>query len=86
MVAMEAKTKMSPTRARRPPQGPARTSTQPMRRTSWAQSILAPAGFTTPSPRLVRGPFGAAGSLARPRFDVGERGGARTRPSKGGPC
>ena len=38
-----------------------------MRRRSCAQSILAEAGFTTPSPRLVRGPFGSAFSLLRPR-------------------
>jgi hypothetical protein len=38
-----------------------------MRRRSDAPSLLEPTGFTTPSPWLGRGPFGAAFSLARPR-------------------
>ncbi|MEO5725800.1 MAG: hypothetical protein ABI134_29830 [Byssovorax sp.] len=38
-----------------------------MRRRSWAHSIREPPGFTTPSPRLVRGRLRAAFSLSRPR-------------------
>ena len=35
-----------------------------MRRRSWAHSIREPSGFTTPSPRLVRGPLRTALSLS----------------------
>ena len=38
-----------------------------MRRRSWAHAIREPPGFTTPSPRLVRGRLRAAFSLSRPR-------------------
>ena len=52
--------------ARRPPQGQARTSTQSMRRRSWAHAIREPTSFMTPAPRLVRGRLSAAFSLSRP--------------------
>jgi hypothetical protein len=55
------------TNARRPPHGQASTSTQSTRHRSFAHAIRVPTGFTTPSPRLVRGPFGAAFSPSRPR-------------------
>jgi len=38
-----------------------------MRRRSWAHAIREPPGFTTPSPRLVRGRLRATFSLSRPR-------------------
>jgi hypothetical protein len=38
-----------------------------MRRRSWAHSIREPTGFTTPSPRLVRGRLPTAFSLSPPR-------------------
>ena len=38
-----------------------------MRRRSWAHAIREPSGFTTPSPRLVRGRLGPAFSLSPPR-------------------
>jgi hypothetical protein len=37
-----------------------------MRRRSWAHSIREPTGFTTPSPRLVRGRLRTAFSLSPP--------------------
>jgi hypothetical protein len=42
-------------------------STQSTRRRSWAHSILRSPGFTTPSPRLVRGRIRTALSLSPPR-------------------
>ena len=55
MASITLLSEMSATIVRRPPQGQAKTSTKWMRRRSDAHSSLEPTGFTTPSPRLVRG-------------------------------
>jgi hypothetical protein len=53
---------------RPPPTAPARQNIHPiMRPGSWAHSIREPPGFTTPSPRLVRGRLRTAFSPSRPR-------------------
>ena len=57
---------MSDTTRRRPPQGRESTSSKETRFRSEAQSSLAPTGFAMPAPRPVRGPPGAASSLASP--------------------
>ena len=66
MATTPSPSEMSATVARLPPQGQARTSTQSMRRRSWAHSIREPTRFTPPFPRLVRGRFRTAFSLSPP--------------------
>ena len=71
--ALEARNGSSslPETARRP-ENKAAADRQPreaksMRRRSWAHAIREPTGFTTPSPRLVRGRLPTAFSLSPPR-------------------
>jgi hypothetical protein len=69
MATTTSLSEMSATIARLPPHRHAKTSTQSMRRRSSAHAIRERPGFTTPSPRLVRGRLRAAappvGPLAR---------------------
>ena len=67
MATTTSLSEMSATIARLPPHRHAKTSIQSMRRRSWAHAIREPPGFTTPSPRLVRGRLRTAFSLSRPR-------------------